>query len=211
MPHRLDLLVRKKRLEVRQTSSLLRAAKSERSPSQWLAGAHAWDARSICSPLRSNCEASACAAGAQTIEFELRIWRRRPDLNRGWRFCRQGWIVYLVDSSCFLVGSVIPLCLALGRYRSQIVPKFIEGVRPCVRERVSALGLARADGAGPAPFPANYVTTAGDRRSSRAAGCRTAPATPRASGSCSDARTLCRSDRCRATTRRARAGRRSPW
>jgi hypothetical protein len=22
------------------------------------------------------------------IEFELQIWRRRPDLKRGWRFCR---------------------------------------------------------------------------------------------------------------------------
>ena len=26
--------------------------------------------------------------GAQSIEFELEFWRRRPDLNRGWRFCR---------------------------------------------------------------------------------------------------------------------------
>ena len=33
---------------------------------------------SICSPLQSICEAYVCAAGAQTIEFELRIWRRRP-------------------------------------------------------------------------------------------------------------------------------------
>src|SRR6185503_19474886 len=32
--------------------------------------------------------ALVCAAAAQTIEFELRNWRRRPDLNRGSRFCR---------------------------------------------------------------------------------------------------------------------------
>jgi hypothetical protein len=44
--------------------------------------------RTVCSPLQSICEASVCATGAQMIEFELENWRRRPDLNRGWRFCR---------------------------------------------------------------------------------------------------------------------------
>jgi hypothetical protein len=32
----------------------------------------------------------------QTIEFELEIWRRRPDLNRGWRFCRFTEVLYVV-------------------------------------------------------------------------------------------------------------------
>ena len=50
-------------------------------------------------------------------------WRRRPDLNRGWRFCRQGRDVYLVDSSCFLVGPTPPFSPVFGRYCSQIVPK----------------------------------------------------------------------------------------
>ena len=31
-----------------------------------------------------------------------------PDLNRRWRFCRQGRDGYLVDSSCFLVGPTRP-------------------------------------------------------------------------------------------------------
>src|SRR5262245_11495823 len=32
------------------------------------------------------------------------MWSRRPDFNRGWRFCRQGRIVDLVGSPCLLVG-----------------------------------------------------------------------------------------------------------
>ena len=47
------------------------------------------------------------------------MWRRRPDLNRGWRFCRQGRDVCVVDSSCFLVGPTPPLSLVFGL----IVPK----------------------------------------------------------------------------------------
>jgi len=54
----------------------------------------------------------------------LEIWRRRPDLNRGWRFCRQGRDVYLVDSSCCLVGPTPPLSPVFGRYCSHVVPKF---------------------------------------------------------------------------------------
>src|SRR4030095_7301831 len=39
------------------------------------------------------------------IEFELRIWRRRPDLNRGWRFCRFSRVGYVVDPSCLLLSA----------------------------------------------------------------------------------------------------------
>jgi hypothetical protein len=48
----------------------------------------------------------------------------RPDLNRGWRFCRQGRDVYVVDSSCFLVGPTprFPWCLGV------IVPKLFPGL-----------------------------------------------------------------------------------
>src|SRR5438094_8773561 len=52
-------------------------------------------------------------------------WRRRPDLNRGWRFCRQGRDVYLVDSSCFLVGPTPSFFPVFGRNCSQVVPKFL--------------------------------------------------------------------------------------
>ena len=52
-------------------------------------------------------------------------WRRRPDLNRGWRFCKQGRDVYLVDSSCFLVGPTSPFSLVFGRNRSQVVPNLL--------------------------------------------------------------------------------------
>jgi hypothetical protein len=37
--------------------------------------------------------AVACATHEQTMGISQEIWRRRPDLNRGWRFCRQGRIV----------------------------------------------------------------------------------------------------------------------
>ena len=51
-------------------------------------------------------------------------WRRRPDLNRGWRFCRQGRDVHLVVSSCFLVGRVPSSSPVFGRNCSQVVPTF---------------------------------------------------------------------------------------
>jgi hypothetical protein len=43
------------------------------------------------------------------VIFLGKIWRRRPDLNRGWRFCRLGKETYVVDSSCFLVGPYPPV------------------------------------------------------------------------------------------------------
>jgi hypothetical protein len=45
-------------------------------------------------------------------------------LNRRSRFCRQGRFVYLVDSSCFLVGPTPPFSLVFGRYCSQVVPTY---------------------------------------------------------------------------------------
>src|SRR5262245_59912379 len=52
------------------------------------------------------------------------MWRRRPDLNRGWWFCRQGLDIYVVDSSCFLVGPTPPFSFVFGRNCSQLVPTF---------------------------------------------------------------------------------------
>ena len=62
-------------------------------------------------------------------KISWKIWRRRPDLNRGWRFCRQGRDVYLVDSSCFLVGPAPSFFPVFGRCCSQIVPKFLMAPR----------------------------------------------------------------------------------
>ena len=44
-------------------------------------------------------------------------------MNRGWRFCRQGRIVYVVDSSCFLVDPTPSFFPVFGRNCSQIVPR----------------------------------------------------------------------------------------
>ena len=58
----------------------------------------------ICLPIRSQRRARR----AQFLGFDTasnEIWRRRPDLNRGWRFCRLSGKGYVVDSSCFLVSA----------------------------------------------------------------------------------------------------------
>jgi hypothetical protein len=46
-------------------------------------------------------------------EWTPRIWRRRPDLNRGWRFCRyrgvvdvDAWLRLLVPDSTWFFGGV---------------------------------------------------------------------------------------------------------
>ena len=51
-------------------------------------------------------------------------WRRRPDLNRGWRFCRLSRNGYVVDSSCFLVSAKPSFYPVFGRFWTQIGPKF---------------------------------------------------------------------------------------
>ena len=41
------------------------------------------------------------------FRFPRKNWRRRPDLNRRWRFCRFRRVLQVVESSCSLVsGSV---------------------------------------------------------------------------------------------------------
>ena len=75
--------------------------------------------RTVCSPLQSICEAFVCATGAQMIEFELENWMRRPDLNRGWRFCRLSRKGYVVDWSCFLVSAKSSLYPVFGRLWTQ--------------------------------------------------------------------------------------------
>jgi hypothetical protein len=50
------------------------------------------------------------------IGFEPENWRRRPDLNRGWRFCRFNEVVIRVVSCWSLVGPAPWFWLVLGRY-----------------------------------------------------------------------------------------------
>ena len=51
----------------------------------------------------------------ETASTDLSDWRRRPDLNRGWRFCRFRQLLYPVDSSCSLVLVLLgfPWCLGV--------------------------------------------------------------------------------------------------
>ena len=50
----------------------------------------------------------------------LENWRRRPDLNRGWRFCRFRQVVDVVDWPCPLVPDDGRFSLVFGRYLSRI-------------------------------------------------------------------------------------------
>ena len=45
-----------------------------------------------------------------------KFWRRRPDLNRGWRFCRFYGVANRVVSCWCLVGPAPPFYLLLGPY-----------------------------------------------------------------------------------------------
>jgi hypothetical protein len=64
--------------------------------------------------------------GAQTIEFELENWRRRPDLNRGWRFCRPYRVVNRDAWLRLLVPDVACFCVVFGRYCSEVAPKILQ-------------------------------------------------------------------------------------
>ncbi len=48
--------------------------------------------------------------------FVKEFWRRRPDLNRGWRFCRFNGVVNRVVSCWSLVCPAPPFYLVLGPY-----------------------------------------------------------------------------------------------
>jgi hypothetical protein len=65
--------------------------------------------------------AVTCAVHEQTIEFELEIWRRRPVLNRGWRFCRPyrvvnrgAWLRLLVADDAWCYALFGPCCSELA-------------------------------------------------------------------------------------------------
>jgi hypothetical protein len=69
--------------------------------------------------------AVACTTYAQAIEFELGNWRRRPDLNRGWRFCRH--LTVFLDGALLrlLVVDARRFCPLLGPYCSEIAPRLL--------------------------------------------------------------------------------------
>jgi hypothetical protein len=84
---------------------------ANRQPYQRLAAA----ARDVQSTIRDSLRVPNCAAEVQTIEFARTKWRRRPDLNRGWRFCRPckvvGHSVWLRLRSLKVAG--FPWCLGV--------------------------------------------------------------------------------------------------
>ena len=55
-------------------------------------------------------------------------WKRRPDLNRGWRFCRFSGKVYLIDSSCFPVSAKPSFYLVFGLFWTQVGPEVRRGL-----------------------------------------------------------------------------------
>ena len=65
---------------------------------------------------RSNSESRGTQPHGQSRESVRRKWRRRPDLNRGWRFCRFNGVVHRVVSCWSLVGPAPPFCLVFGPY-----------------------------------------------------------------------------------------------
>ena len=71
---------------------------------------------------RDHLRPHVCASHEQGVPFFLGKLEAPPRLNRGWRFCRQGGDVYLVDSSCLLAGPTLPFSLVFGRYCSQLFP-----------------------------------------------------------------------------------------
>ena len=70
--------------------------------------------RSNLRAFRSDKQSPADAGTAPNREVPEEQWRRRPDLNRGWRFCRFNGVVHRVVSCWSLVGPAPPFYLVLG-------------------------------------------------------------------------------------------------
>jgi len=73
---------------------------------------------------RSNKKSPADAGTDPNREFSEEKWRRRPDLNRGWRFCRpygvpirSAWLRLLVPDDAWV-------SLLFGRCCSEVAPTF---------------------------------------------------------------------------------------
>jgi hypothetical protein len=68
--------------------------------------------------------------------FSLNDWRRRPDLNRGWRFCRFHRVLQVVESSCSLVSGTPRFSAVFGRSWTEVGQK-LRHARQSDRHRVS--------------------------------------------------------------------------
>ena len=64
------------------------------------------------------------AGSRRNTRHSAEKWRRRPDLNRGWRFCRFRQVVDLVDWPCPLVPDDGRFSVVFGRYLSRIRLEF---------------------------------------------------------------------------------------
>jgi hypothetical protein len=66
-------------------------------------------------------------ANDQRREFLRNVWRRRPDLNRGWRFCRFGAVPYVIGWPRLLVLDTSRFSLVFGRYWPQFWTQILRG------------------------------------------------------------------------------------
>ena len=129
--------------------------------------------RSVCQPRPANSRTSentgrrARGRNGEIVEFAPKNWRRRPDLNRGWRFCRFRRVPFLDGWSCFLVRGTRRFYVVFGRFCSRIVlesrpePDFARS--PAALATWQSLSVARSasgrsHGAPPPSHPYNRVT-----------------------------------------------------
>ncbi len=79
-----------------------------------------------------------CPDREQAGRISEEKWRRRPDLNRGWRFCRFRRVRYLVDSPCSLVCGVPWCSLVFGRSWTEVGLRLSASGRTFARPQVEA-------------------------------------------------------------------------
>ena len=77
-------------------------------------------------PIGSICWIARLCDSLTSDQFLEGMWRRRPDLNRGWRFCRFPWVLYLVESSCSLVAGAPRFSVVSGHSWTEVGLKFCE-------------------------------------------------------------------------------------
>ena len=90
-------------------------------------------------PKKVSAAVSAVCVSSQGLQIIEENWRRRPDLNRGWRFCRLRRVLQVVESSCSLVSGTPRFSVVFGRSWTEVGLKFR---RPGV---ASEAMLAKAD------------------------------------------------------------------
>jgi hypothetical protein len=112
----------------------------------------------------NNSGAPSCTVQAQTTRFSEEIWRRRPDLNRGWRFCRFRGFPFLTAGPAF--WCVVPgrFYVVFGRVCSRIVLKFQPRTRLRPGHPGGPGGLAVPAGRQKVRIPASQPTQPHDTR-----------------------------------------------